>query len=137
MSALQARVLPFEAAAKDRDPSRFNMQGLPRISDEEHMRRAMLTDAPISYIAARAGRMVYDGEDGMGSINAEGVMICILTSEGYAPSFDDVNSAYRQNGVVRGAIAHVQRFYPEIHARLAPALPDMRLDKPDMRLQHG
>ena len=53
------------------DNANMNAAGVVRISDEEHLRRALNTDTPHHYIAERAGRMVFDGQDGIGYFNAE------------------------------------------------------------------
>lgn len=69
------------------DSDKFNMLGLPRIDDTEHMRRALGTDNPHRYIADRAGTMNFEGEDGTGFDNAVDMHISLLDpkrAESYA-----------------------------------------------------
>ncbi len=60
------------------DPDKFNMAGLLRIDDTEHMRRALETDNPHRYIADRSGTMNFEGEDGLGFENAVGMHTALL-----------------------------------------------------------
>lgn len=60
------------------DPDKFNMVGLPRISDYEHMSRALESHNPHQYIADRSGTMNFAGEDGTGVLNAIGMHVALL-----------------------------------------------------------
>lgn len=136
MSALKAATLPFPVVVINRDVNKFNMLGLPRISDEQHFARALSSDAPLTYIAARSGRMEYQGEDGMGAMNAESVMVRVLAHDDFAPVQSDVRAACALNSTLRCAVERLQRFYPEIHARHAADLPRVAMAQ-KMRFIHG
>lgn len=140
MSALQAKVLPFDAAANSnatpRDGNKFNILGLPRISDKEHLDRAKKFAAPLRYVAERAGRMEYQGEDGMGALNAEEVMLNVLLQDGFTPDKDDARAAFTMNSTLRCAVERLHRFYPETYARIADDLPRV-VQGAGARLIHG
>lgn len=130
MSAIPAAAPLFDAAANNNQPApgktvATNILGLARISDDEHFARAMQSGTPLSYVAPRAGRMEYAGEDAMGAMNAESVMIRILSQPDYRPDAADVAQAHRINNTLRCAVEHMQRFYPDEYKRIAADLPKM------------
>lgn len=142
MSALQAKVLPFDTAANNNNANptngvALNILGLPRISDDEHFRRAMRSDAPLSYVAARAGRMEFGGEDGMGALNAEAVMVNILRLDGFTADAGDAQKANAMNGTLRCAVERLNRFYPEDYARQLDHLPRIRVSTTSHGFSHS
>ena len=70
----------FPEASESRDPDKFNMFGLPRISGQKHLRRAIKSGNPHQYISERAGRMEYDGEDGLGFFDAVNLHVKVITN---------------------------------------------------------
>ncbi|HPD83227.1 MAG: hypothetical protein R3D88_00705 [Alphaproteobacteria bacterium] len=84
----------FPEASQSRDPDKFNMLGLPRISDAEHFKRAVEGGQPHSYIAARASRMEYHGEEGLGFFNAVDLHLKVIKSQKLIVSSDDIRKAF-------------------------------------------
>lgn len=86
------------------DPDKFNICGLDRIADQEHLKRALATDAPHTYIASRAGRMEFEGKDGLGFMNAVVLHKKILATQGYNPRNPDILEATKKSPSMTSAL---------------------------------
>ncbi len=122
------------------DPDKFNMVGLPRISDYEHMRRALESDNPHQYIADRSGTMNFKGEDGTGVLNAIGMHVALIdpnraSSYGFSSliNFDTPQEALAEVQIkdllsetsFHAALEHIgYRHLPEYIKDVLDAVPD-------------
>lgn len=87
----------FPEAVSNRDPDKFNIRGLPRISDAEHYKRALDSGRPHSYISARAGHIEYQDEDGLGFFNAVDLHVKIMMADTLIVPTGDINQSLRHN----------------------------------------
>ncbi len=127
-------VVAFKPAADNivvNDGVERNAAGLPRLTDDEHFRRAIASDTPHSYISARAGRIAYEGEEGIGALNAETLHIRLLRQPGYMPDIMDIDRADKMNASMRGAIMMLARLHRDDFKRVEATLPLRTLPAPE------
>lgn len=103
----------------------FNTAGLPSLSDDDHFTRAMASGQPHTYLAQRAGRMSYKGEEGLGFFNAERLHIRLFRQNGQANDMSDISEATRLSPSFKGAVQWIQRNDTAIYMRLANMMPHL------------
>ena len=119
----EADVIAFQPDTS-RNSERFNMLGLPRISDDEHYRRALESGQPHSYIALRAGRMQYEGEDGLGFFNAARLHLQVMSRVNYDLDEGDITFARAQNPSFEAAVEMLKRYDAKLQYLFQCLMPD-------------
>jgi len=103
-------LVQFPNAVEDLDHDKFNMDGLPRISDNKHYERALETGSPHTYISKRAGLMSFDGEDGIGFINAVQIHKRIFEQNGFELKDPDIAEAQKHSPSIRTTLEELGFF---------------------------
>ncbi|MCI5060713.1 MAG: hypothetical protein MRY79_06550 [Alphaproteobacteria bacterium] len=67
----------------------LDFMGLERIAEEEHLKRALASEEPHAYIAARAGQREYEGEPGIGFCNASRLHADVILDGNYDLSAEE------------------------------------------------
>lgn len=72
----------------------FEKLQLPTLTDEQHLKRAIDSGRPHSYIAERAGMLSFeDGFRGLGMVNAESLHLRLMKNAEIEPSQADITEA--------------------------------------------
>lgn len=129
MNSQSAAAVAVEAEIVDLQPENtrntgaFNMLGLPRISDNEHFDRARASGMPHSYIAVRAGRMGYDGKDGIGFFNAAELHARVMCERDYDLNEADIAFARSKSPSFQAGVERLARTEAQLHSLFEHIMP--------------
>jgi hypothetical protein len=108
----------------ERNTVRFNMLGLPRISDDEHFERAIASGFPHSYLCLRAGRMQYQGEDGIGFVNAAVLHARVMCRSDYDLNEEDIEYARSKSPSFQAGVERLAWMGPDTYRLFQCLMPE-------------